>query len=260
MKKYVSDLKAVAVEVPRKDYVLLRLTDTNAPLPPILPGQFVEVLVRQSAETFLRRPISVNFVDYERNELWLLIHVVGEGTRALAATKAGDSVNCLFPLGNGFTVPEEKGKRLLLVGGGVGTAPLLYYGKLLKEAGCVPTFLLGGRTAGDVLQIDAFKEYGRVFVTTEDGTQGEKGFVTQHSLLHKEVFDGVATCGPKPMMVAVARYAVSAGMPCEVSLENMMACGMGACLCCVEKKRDGHNVCVCKDGPVFNVNELSWLV
>lgn len=97
-------------------------------------------------------------------------------------------------------------------------------------------------------------------MTTEDGTQGEKGFVTNHSLLCEETFDGIAACGPKPMMVAIARYAVSKEMPCEVSLENMMACGLGACLCCVEKKSDGHNVCVCKEGPVFNVNELSWLI
>lgn len=239
MKKYVLDLKVVAVEVPREDYVLLRLTNPDRTLPRVLPGQFVEVLVSRSAGTFLRRPISVNFVDYEHNELWLLVHVVGEGTRSLASMAVGDYINCLFPLGNGFTVPEFHGRRLLLVGGGVGTAPLLYYGKTLCDIGCEPTFLLGGRTAGDVLQIELFEKYGRVFVTTEDGTQGEKGFVTNHSLLCEETFDGIAACGPKPMMVAIARYAVSKEMPCEVSLENMMACGLGACLCCVEKKVTG---------------------
>lgn len=259
MKKLVSDLTVIHKETPQEGYALLRLTDADRPLPEILPGQFVEVLADRSPETFLRRPISVNFVDYERNELWLLIRKVGKGTCSLAATAEGDRLNCLYPLGNGFTLPRQAGKRLLLVGGGIGTAPLLYYGKRLREIGCEPTFLLGGRSAGDVLQTELFAEYGRVFITTEDGSKGEKGFVTNHSVL-TETFDGIAACGPKPMMMAVARYAASVGTSCEVSLENFMACGLGACLCCVEKNRDGHNVCVCKDGPVFNINELSWLI
>jgi dihydroorotate dehydrogenase electron transfer subunit len=99
-----------------------------------------------------------------------------------------------------------------------------------------------------------------VFLTTEDGSAGERGFVTQHSLLGRETFDSIATCGPKPMMMAVARYARQADTPCEVSLENMMACGLGACLCCVEPDAEGHNVCVCKEGPVFNINRLSWQI
>ena len=95
-------------------------------------------------------------------------------------------------------------------------------------------------------------------VTTEDGSQGEKGFVTNHSILSNEHFDFIATCGPKPMMMAVAKYAHKAGIECEVSLENMMACGLGACLCCVEKTNEG-NLCVCKEGPVFNIKQLLWL-
>ena len=259
MKKYVSDLRITGVEIPRKDYVLLRLTDPNGALPSMLPGQFVEVRVDGSAETFLRRPISVNFLDRGRNELWLLVHAVGAGTRIMATAKVGDTLNCLYPLGNGFTMPDKSEKKFLLVGGGVGTAPLLYYGKLLRDAGCEPTFLLGGRSADDLMQLELFGQYGRVCVTTEDGTLGEKGFVTNHSVLSGSKFDAIATCGPKPMMMAVARYAAAAGIPCEASLENLMACGLGACLCCVEKTNEGHNVCVCKDGPVFNINELQWL-
>lgn len=120
-------------------------------------------------------------------------------------------------------------------------------------------FLLGGRTGDDLMQLDLFEQYGRVYVTTEDGSKGEKGFVTNHSILTKETFNSVSTCGPKPMMVAVARWAASTNTTCEVSLENLMACGLGACLCCVEKMADGHNLCVCKEGPVFNTNKLSWL-
>ena len=148
-------------------------------------------------------------------------------------------------------------QKLLLVGGGVGVAPLLYMGAEMKKMGCEPTFLLGARTAKDLLMLDVFRKYGRVCVTTEDGSEGEKGFVTQHSLLQKEQFDHIATCGPTPMMKAVARYARQANTECEASLENLMACGLGACLCCVEKTTEG-NLCVCKEGPVFNIRRLLW--
>lgn len=257
-KKHIIDLLVVAAEHPRTDYVLLRLTNPDGPLPTMLPGQFVEVLVENSTDTFLRRPISINRVCRESNELWLLIHAIGAGTRTLSDLRAGNWLNCLLPLGNGFSIPEGKGKRLLLVGGGVGTAPLLHYGEELLRAGHEPTFLLGGRTANDVLQMELFEQVGRVFVTTEDGSAGERGYVTQHSLLTRESFDGIATCGPKPMMMAVAAYANKCNTPCEASLENLMACGLGACLCCVEKNNEGHNVCVCKEGPVFNTEKLSW--
>ena len=109
------------------------------------------------------------------------------------------------------------------------------------------------------MQLDLFGKYGDVYITTEDGTEGEKGFVTQHSVLTKESFDRISTCGPKPMMVAIAKFAKANSISCEVSLENMMACGLGACLCCVEKTVKG-NVCVCKEGPVFNINDLTWQI
>ena len=94
-------------------------------------------------------------------------------------------------------------------------------------------------------------------MTTEDGSEGERGFVTQHSILQREKYDNIAVCGPKPMMLAMASYAKHTGISCEVSLENVMACGLGACLCCVENTKDG-NVCVCKEGPVFDVEKLNW--
>ena len=259
LKKYVHDLRVAAVESPRPGYVLLKLEPYEGQLPDMLPGQFVEVLITNSPATFLRRPISINFVDRENNQLWLLVHVVGEGTRSLSRMQPGESLNCLYPLGNGFDIPEEQGGKMLLVGGGVGTAPLLYYGKVLREVGWEPVFLLGGRSAADLMQLELFGQLGRVYVTTEDGTMGEKGYVTNHSILNGETFQAVATCGPKPMMVAVARWAKQAGLSCEASLENLMACGLGACLCCVEKTADGHNVCVCKQGPIFNTEKLSWL-
>lgn len=256
MKKFVKDLTIAEVEYPHQRYVLLKLTDSE-PLPEMLPGQFVEVKVEGSPKTFLRRPISINYVDREANQLWLLIQTVGEGTHQLAKLKAGDTLNIVFPLGNGFSPVQKAGEKVLLVGGGVGVAPLLNYGKTLKEAGANPVFLLGARSKADLLEQDMFKSIAPVYVTTEDGSEGEKGFVTQHSLLASERFDRISVCGPKPMMVSVARYAKANGIPCEVSLENMMACGLGACLCCVEKTVKG-NVCVCKEGPVFPTDLLTW--
>lgn len=258
MRKYILDLEVVSVESLSDKHVLLKLTDYK-PLPEMWPGQFVEVRVDNSPTTFLRRPISINFVDRERNQLWLLVAVIGEGTKGIARSRVGAKLNCVLPLGKGFTIPSSSQERCLLVGGGVGVAPLLYLGDYLRRKGSEPTFLLGARSATDLLELDYFERIGRVFVTTEDASMGEKGFVTQHSLLGQECFDRICTCGPKPMMVNVARYAYHQDILCEVSLENRMACGVGACLCCVEKTMRG-NVCACKEGPVFNMKELLWQV
>ena len=291
MKKFVLDLKVKSVEKVHERYVLIRLTD-DQPLPEMQPGQFVEVRVDGSPATFLRRPISINFVDRQANELWLLVACVGDGTRRLAELRPGDTLNCMLPLGNGWTCPQKTLPRplpvregsgysqahslstplphreglgesllgeslFLLIGGGVGVAPLLYLGAVLRQSGVEPTFLLGARSKKDLLMLQEFEKYGRVLVTTEDGSMGERGFVTNHSVLQQEHFDLIQCCGPTPMMKAVARYARQSGTACEVSLENLMACGLGACLCCVEKTTEG-NLCVCKEGPVFNINRLLW--
>lgn len=259
MKKLISDLRVTENVALHDRYVLLKAAPADGtPLPEMLPGQFAELRVDGSPTTFLRRPISINYVDRAANEVWFLIQLVGDGTRQLATLRQGDTLNVVYPLGNGFSLPSGD-ERLLLVGGGVGTAPLLYLGSVLHEKGYAPHFLLGARSAGDVLQAEAFRRFGAVDITTEDGSAGERGYVTQHSLLQKERFDRIYTCGPKPMMVAVARYARANGIACEVSLENTMACGVGACLCCVENTRDGH-VCVCKEGPVFNIEKLLWQI
>ena len=258
MKKYILDLTVNSVEALSDKHVLIKLTD-DKPLPEMLPGQFVEVRVDNSPSTFLRRPISINNVDYDHNELWLLVAAVGDGTRQLQKLQKGDRLNCMMPLGNSFTMPTDSTQKVLLVGGGVGVAPLLYFGKLIKAMGGEPTFLLGARSAKDVLERELFEQVGRVLITTEDGSEGEKGFVTNHSVLAQEHFDRISTCGPKPMMMAVARYAFKNDIECEVSLENKMACGVGACLCCVEKTVEG-NKCVCKEGPVMNIKKLTWQI
>lgn len=258
MKKYILDLTVNSVEALSDKHVLIKLTD-DKPLPEMLPGQFVEVRVDNSPSTFLRRPISINNVDYDHNELWLLVAVVGDGTRQLQKLQKGARLNCVLPLGNSFTMPTDSTQKVLLVGGGVGVAPLLYFGKRIKAMGGEPTFLLGARSAKDVLERELFEQIGRVLITTEDGSEGEKGFVTNHSVLAQEHFDRISTCGPKPMMMAVARYAFKNDIECEVSLENKMACGVGACLCCVEKTVEG-NKCVCKEGPVMNIKKLTWQI
>lgn len=243
-----------------KNYFLLKLsTIDHSPLPKMLPGQFVEVRVDNSEKTFLRRPISINFVDTQKNELWLLIQIVGEGTLKMSQLSKGDIVNLLLPLGNTFSIPQDKiNSKLLLIGGGVGTAPMLYWGAYLKKEGYSVSFLLGARSKEDLLQLSEFNKYGDVYTTTEDASYGEKGYVTNHSILATNNFTHIYTCGPKPMMMAVAHYAHNNNIGCEVSLENTMACGFGVCLCCVENTIKG-NVCVCTEGPIFNIKQLKWI-
>lgn len=258
MKKYILDL-VVSENIQLNDnYVLLKMSAPTE-LPDMLPGQFAELEVEGSSKTFLRRPISINFIDKDNNEVWFLIQLVGDGTRHLAAVKRGQTINVILPLGNSFTMPENASERLLLVGGGVGTAPMLFLGEQLSKKGFTPNFLLGARSQNDLLQLNEFTQYGNVFTTTEDGSMGEKGYVTQHSLLSTQTFNKIYTCGPKPMMMAVAKYAKTNNIECEVSLENTMACGFGVCLCCVENTTEGH-ICVCKEGPVFNIKKLLWQI
>lgn len=267
--KIVTDLLVMERTMLTPQHALLFLR--GEALPPILPGQFVEVRVDGSPNTFLRRPISIHYYN-GKDTLQLLVHDVGEGTHRLCHIETGKKLNCVLPLGNGFTQDLPDGATVLLIGGGVGVAPLLFLGSELKEKGYHVTFLLGGKTETDILQREAFEHIGRVGFTTEDGSLGVRGFVTDHPWMKSlservclnesdpryiEKADFVYTCGPKPMMQAVARLAHKNGVSCEVSLENMMACGIGACLCCVEKTISGHQ-CVCTQGPVFNTRDLLW--
>lgn len=256
MKKVILDLRVIDNIRLNNRYALLKMT-CDKPLPEMLSGQFAQIRVDGSPTTYLRRPISINYVDTKKNEVWFLVQMIGDGTRKLGALSIGDLVNTVLPLGNGFTIFDETNMHYLLIGGGVGTAPLLYMGKTLKEKGFKTDFLLGARSSDDLLQLDLFELLGNVYTTTEDGSKGEKGFVTQHSILQKNKYDMICTCGPKPMMMAVAKFAKANHIECEVSLENSMACGIGACLCCVENTKEG-NLCVCKEGPVFNINKLLW--
>lgn len=222
-------------------------------LPVCEPGQFVEVAVER-AQVLLNRPFSV----YNSSEdvLELLVAPVGRASKALGEYAVGDCLRVIMPLGHGFS-SVEKGKKVLLVGGGVGIAPMYYQMLRLKSAGAEPVVVFGSRTAPDRWICDRFEAECTLYICTDDGTEGFHGLVTQHPEFKPGSYDLVQICGPKPMMAACAAMAKSVGVTTEVSLENHMACGLGACLCCVEDTQHG-NVCVCKDGPVFNINELQW--
>ena len=253
----VLDLVVKASSTVGTSVVRLVLTAPD-PLPAMRPGQFAELRIDDVKDVLLRRPISIHDFCAGDNELSLLVQQVGAGTEWLCTRREGDVVNAVLPLGNGFGLPADgEPCTPLLIGGGVGVAPLLFLGKELRRKGFVPTFLLGARAAKDVLCREQFEEVGDVYVTTEQGDDGVQGFVTHHPVLRDRRYDAFYVCGPKPMMVAVAKVADELGTRCEVSLENRMACGIGACLCCVEDTKEG-NVCVCKEGPVFNINRLRW--
>jgi len=226
-------------------------------IPPILPGNFAEIKVPGNHGVFLRRPFSIYDADTIYNTLTFFVKVIGKGTAGLGHLRQGETVNILYPLGNHFTVSNEG--PVLIVGGGSGIAPFLLLGKALQEKGVPATYLIGGRTSADVYLTEEFGRYGNVLTTTEDGSAGVKGMVTDHPVFLEEGFPyrKIYTCGPDPMMKAVAALARGKAAGCEASLENTMACGFGACLCCVTDTTTGKR-CVCTDGPVFNIKELLW--
>jgi dihydroorotate dehydrogenase electron transfer subunit len=256
MKKIIQDFKIIENKKISSDYFILKLLSKKK-LAEILPGQFVQVLITNSKNTFLRRPFSINDVCYKENTISLFIKKKGEATKALSHLKQGDYLNIIYPLGNFFSLPSSD--KVLLVGGGFGIAPLLYLSKYLYNQNIIPYILIGGQKENDILELDEFGKYGHVFVTTEDGSLGIKGLVTQHSVLKSDIttFKKIYTCGPNAMLKAVAKIAQNNNIDCEVSLENMMACGIGACLCCIVKTIRG-NERVCTEGPVFNAFDLCW--
>ena len=270
MKKTITDFRVLDNISLSDRLFLLKLTPADgSPMADTRPGQFVEVRVDNEPKVFLRRPISIHRVLRADNQLWLLVQKAGNGTNKLSELASGEMLNIVYPLGNGYGLPDatKPSQRVLLIGGGVGIAPLLEAGAVMKELGAEVTFLLGARSAKDLVELDLYRAIGEVLVTTEDGSaipglDCQKGFVTGHTRLVSGAFDAIRVCGPGPMMKAVAR-AVSEWTEnqqphfCEVSLENKMACGLGVCLCCVEDTKEGHK-CVCSDGPVFDIKDLKW--
>ncbi|TAJ10727.1 dihydroorotate dehydrogenase electron transfer subunit [Marinilabiliaceae bacterium JC017] len=256
MKKYIQDFDVVENKRLNQEFVVLTLQHPYQ-LPEMFPGQFVEVKVENGPNTFLRRPISIHDVDREKQQIKLLVQEIGEGTQLMGQLQPGDKLNLVYPLGNQFQIsPNDK---VLLIGGGCGIAPLLFLGRHLLENGITPRFLLGARSKDGLIELDEFKKLGEVYTTTEDGSEGTKGFVIHHPIMKTQTpdYDQICTCGPEPMMRVVAKYAKNHNIKCQVSLENHMACGIGACLCCVTDTIEGHK-CTCTDGPVFDSTYLKW--
>ena len=259
MKKTVQNLKVVANLRLNDDHHILIL-QAESQLETIYPGQFANLMVDHTPNVFLRRPFSIYSVDYVQNTISVFIKEIGPGTRSLAQAPVDSYINAIFPLGNSFTIPSEK-SEILLVGGGSGVASLMSLAQVLNKNLNEVSILIGARSAVDLVELDQFSRYGSVYTTTEDGSKGIKGYVTDHPIFGEELgrFNRIYSCGPEPMMRAVAAKAKLKSIFCEVSLENTMACGFGVCLCCVTETTQGHQ-CVCTDGPVFNSNQLKWQI
>lgn len=221
------------------------------------PGQFVHIRVNGFT---LRRPISICGIDKEAGTLRIVFEVRGEGTAEIAKLNKGDLIDMLAPLGHGFTVNFDF-KRVVLIGGGIGTPPMLPLAKLYGEKAAM---ISGFRSASAVILQDDFKRTGaETILCTDDGSLGIHGFVTQpfEELTKGERIDAVYACGPMPMLRGIANICKENGIFCEISLEERMACGIGACLGCAcrtVRNDEEYFAHVCKDGPVFNAEEVLW--
>ena len=222
------------------------------------PGQFVQIRVSDSVSPLLRRPFSLHSIKKDGFEV--LYHVVGKGTEALSKAKKGSFLNVIGPLGNGFTIIKKK--IAVLIGGGCGAAPLYCLEEELKRLGIESHFFMGASTGSLLLcQSDLAKLKTKLYLSTDDGSCGEKCTVSALYSSYLSSFDRkkivIYSCGPKAMLKAVKDIALKEDIPCQVSLEERMACGIGACLGCTVKTVSG-NKRVCKDGPVFNAKDLIW--
>lgn len=232
--------------VAQKTWKMILKGDTSAFT---TPGQFANIALEGK---YLRRPISV--CDYDSETLTLLYDVVGSGTAQMSGMQSGEKLNLLTGLGNGFNT-KIKCSKPVLIGGGIGVAPLLNLAKVLREAGKEPAVVLGFNTAADIVLEKEFTDMGfKTIVTTADGSYGIKGFVTDALRGDDMVYDYFYACGPLPMMRALCKELPING---QLSLDERMACGFGICMCCSLETRGGAKR-ICKDGPVFVKEELIW--
>ena len=218
-----------------------------------IPGQFVSLYSKDGSK-LLPRPISICEIDEQQGSLRLVYRVVGKGTKEFSLMKAKDEIEVMGPMGNGFTL---EGKKVILIGGGIGIPPML---ELAKQLSCEKQIVLGYR---DITFLeDEFEAYGKVFISTEDGSKGMKGNVIDAIKAQGLEADMIFACGPTPMLRGVQLYAKEHGIKAQLSMEERMACGVGACLGCVCKTKevDHHsnvnNKRICKDGPVFDADEV----
>lgn len=221
------------------------------------PGQFVHI----RADGFtLRRPISICGIDPDMGTLRIVFEIRGEGTSVIARLNEGDVIDMLAPLGHGFTIDPDF-RKVILIGGGIGTPPMLPLAKIYGEKAAA---ISGFRNASAVILQEDFARTGaKTILCTDDGSAGIHGFVTQplEELVKTEQIDAVFACGPSPMLKNIAAICEKNGIYCEISLEERMACGIGACLgCACKTKRNDEEYFahVCKDGPVFKAEEVLW--
>ena len=221
------------------------------------PGQFISVYSNDKSRV-LPRPISICEIDREQGKLRIVYRVVGKGTEEFSKALAGDTFEILGPLGNGFPLEEAKGKRVLMVGGGIGVPPML---QTAKEAEAEAVIVSGYRN-NDLFLKEELENAGSLYIATEDGSVGTKGNVLDAIRENGIQADVMFACGPTPMLRALKQYAEEKNMPCWISMEEKMACGIGACLACVCQSKDVdahshvHNKRICKDGPVFLSTEV----
>ena len=222
-----------------------------------VPGQFLSLYCKEGSR-LLPRPISICEIAAQKRELRIVYRVVGEGTREFSEYVPGDSVEVVGPLGNGFTC---RGSSAILVGGGIGIPPMLELSKALSAQGVSVMAVLGYRNS-DLFLKKEFEQYASVYVSTEDGSVGTRGNVIDAIKASRLQADEIYACGPIPMLRGVKAFAMESGIPAQISLEEKMACGIGACLACVcqSKEIDSHshvhNKRICKDGPVFDAREI----
>ena len=221
------------------------------------PGQFISVYCKDNSR-ILPRPISVCEIDKEKGALRIVYRIAGKGTDEFSHMQAGDTVDIMGPLGNGFPMEEAKGKRVFLMGGGIGIPPMV---QTAKEAEAEITVIAGYRNS-EIFLKEELEKAGKLVVATEDGSVGTKGNVMDAIRENNLEADVIFACGPTPMLRAIKNYAEEKNILCYLSMEEKMACGIGACLACVckSKEKDSHshvhNKRVCKDGPVFLSTEV----
>lgn len=224
------------------------------------PGQFIGVYPKDKS-TLLPRPISICEADRQRRALRIVYRIAGKGTQEFSFYKEGDKAELLGVLGNGFPLEEARGKRVVLMGGGIGIPPMLELAKALKEAGENVIVIAGYRDSSLFLKED-LERYAGVYIATEDGSAGVKGNVLNVVEEKNIQADVIMACGPMPMLRAIKSFAKEQGIKAYISLEERMACGVGACLGCVCKTRekDSHshvnNARICTDGPVFAAEDV----
>jgi len=237
-----------------------------------LPGQFIHIKCSTDNYPLLRRPLSIHRIDKEKGEIYILFQVVGEGTKLLAQKEVGDNLDILGPIGNGFNIYPES-RKIMIIGGGIGVAPLLALCEESIRKGKEVRVLIGALKKELVIGEENFRNLGaQVDVATDDGSYKYKGLVTD--LLERTIKEGwladqIFACGPKPMLRRIAEITSNRNIYCQVSLEERMGCGIGACLGCVckikaKEKNNNQNQIkyiykrVCVDGPIFEGSEVVW--